>query len=137
MTFIPFEKAAVEAVLPENRAKLVFTQPDVYMHFGEIKTLYIYDDIIEDLDDKWLDQLTHWWGELDFNAPNTEHDLDKVCTEYTFIDFALLPELASLDEHTAKGTPLAWDKKELVINTNFLAGLQQAGAVDIWFDKLY
>ncbi|MDN3610434.1 hypothetical protein ACFFUP_01870 [Vibrio ostreicida] len=137
MTFIPFDKATIATVLPEKRATFVFTQPDVYMNFGEIKTLYIYEDILERLDEKWLDQLTQWWAELDFNVPNTEHDLDKTCDEYAFIDFAILPELTSLDDHVAKQTPLVWDNKELMINTDFLIGLQQAGAVDIWFDRLY
>lgn len=137
MSFIYYNKAEVAQVLPEKRASMVFTQPDVFMHFGEIKTLYIYDYTIEKLDESWKNKLTKWWGKLDFNSPEEAYTYNRVSSEYRYIDFAILPELASLTEEEQLITPLVWNNNELMINTHFITALQQAEAVDIWFDRLH
>ncbi|WP_139296349.1 hypothetical protein [Moritella viscosa] len=140
MMFIPFNKASLSVLLPEKRAEFVFTQPDLFMRFSEITIFYIYDDVIEKLDEKWKEKLTLWWGKIDFNTPDLDYDdecyHDRVCEEYNYVDFAIIPDVKSLTEDEIKVTPLAWDNKEIVIHTDFIEALKQAGSVDIWYDRL-
>ncbi|GEK16087.1 hypothetical protein [Aliivibrio fischeri] len=138
--FIPFNKASLSGLLPENRAEFIFTQPDLFMRFSEIITFYIYDDVVDKLDDKWKDKLTLWWGKIDFNTPDLDYDDEyyhnRVCSEYNYVDFAIIPDIKSLTKDEINVTPFAWDNNEIVIHSDFIKALKRAGSVDIWYDRL-
>jgi len=133
MLFIPFNKKYLAPLLPEKRGpKLIFIEPNLFIIFENITRMYLHDSVIAKLDDNWTDKLTLWDGELDCRQSHRDDDL--LFFEHKSIDFAILPERATVSADAMSSTPFAWDNKSLVINTEFVKALKQAGADFVWYD---
>ena len=129
--YIEFNKNNISTVLPENRANMVFVNPDLFIIFNERIRFVLWEEILNKLNKKWLKDIDLWGTDFDFGK-----DLDddeKRFHDYHTIELLEFPEVETID--TPENNAFIYDKnRTLYISEDFINDLKKADCIDIWYD---
>ncbi|EJX2555300.1 MULTISPECIES: hypothetical protein [Vibrio] len=129
--YIKFIKENLSNILPEKRPGMVFSNPDLFIIFDNTIRFVIWEEILEKLNEFWLEGKDTWDSHFDFGS--NPDDYDRQFDDYKTIELLQFPTLTDL-EVEEKYAFVFNENSELYISENFVKDLKSAGCVDVWYD---
>ncbi|WP_191117902.1 hypothetical protein [Vibrio campbellii] len=129
--YIKFIKENLSNILPEKRPGMVFSNPDLFIIFDNTIRFVIWEEILEKLNEFWLEGKDTWDGNFDFGSH--PDDYDRQFDDYKTIELLQFPTLTDL-EVEEKYAFVFNENNELYISENLVKDLKSAGCVDVWYD---
>lgn len=129
--YIKFNKDNISELLPEKRPGMVFSNPDLFIIFDNTIRFVIWEEILEKLNEFWLEGKDTWDSYFDFGSH--PDDYDRQFDDYKTIELLQFPTLTDL-EVEEKYAFVFNENNELCISENFVKDLKSAGCVDVWYD---
>ncbi|HHF2860101.1 TPA: hypothetical protein ACPJZ5_000485 [Vibrio diabolicus] len=129
--YIKFIKENLSNILPEKRPGMVFSNPDLFIIFDNNIRFVIWEEILEKLNEFWLEGKDTWDSSFDFGSH--PDDYDRQFDDYKTIELLQFPTLTDL-EVEEKYAFVFNENNELYISENFVKDLKSAGCVDVWYD---
>ncbi|CAH1521727.1 hypothetical protein KIT90_23100 [Vibrio sp. B172a] len=129
--YIKFIKENLSNILPEKRPGMVFSNPDLFIIFDNTIRFVIWEEILEKLNEFWLEGKDTWDSNFDFGS--NPDDYDRQFDDYKTIELLQFPTLTDL-EVEEKYAFVFNENNELYISENFVKDLKSAGCVDVWYD---
>lgn len=110
---------------------MVFSNPDLFIIFDNTIRFVIWEEILEKLNEFWLEGKDTWDSNFDFSSH--PDDYDRQFDDYKIIELLQFPTLTDL-EVEEKYAFVFNENNELYISENFVKDLKSAGCVDVWYD---
>ncbi|MGR5096720.1 hypothetical protein ACPV5O_25930 [Vibrio maritimus] len=129
--YIRFNKDNISTLLPEIRPKMIFKNPDVFIKFeGDVKFV-VWNEILKNINEHWLKDLSMWDTQLDFGS--NSDDYSKQFDDYKTIELLQFPVMEAID--VKENSAFIYDQeKNLYISEQFVRDLKSAGCIDVWFN---
>ncbi len=93
--YIKFIKESLSNILPEKRPGMVFSNPDLFIIFENTIRFVIWEEILEKLNEFWLEGKDTWDSNFDFGSH--PDDYDRQFDDYKTIELLQFPTLTSLE----------------------------------------